>query len=86
MFTKVSKTTFPYDLKSLNILITLNERITVAVVDMSIPISIILKMNPMSVPITIAQSNLFHADTVKYLWSKAINFMIISILNTNAKT
>jgi len=59
MYTRASRIIFPKDLRSLNILRILNALIIVAAVEISKPINIFNK-NPMSVPMTIQKSNLFH--------------------------
>lgn len=86
MFTSVSSTTLPYFFKSLKILIILNERMTVAVVEILIPKLKKFIKNPMSVPMTIAKSNLFHGSSVKYLFQSAISLITISTLKIKLNT
>ena len=65
MLIKVSITNLPNDLNNLNILSILKDLMTVAVVEISIPILNTLIMIPASVPTTIAQSNKFHLESIK---------------------
>jgi len=67
IFTRVLSTTFPYFFINRATLIILKARITVTVVEMSIPMLNQFIAIPKLVPMTIKKSNQFQDDMVKYL-------------------
>lgn len=85
MLMRVFKTTFPYDLSNRTILKILNALMTVTPVLISMPKLRKFIIIPTLVPITIKKSNLFQADSVRYLQLNAVTFRIHSILKIIAK-